>query len=56
MTYDTLYQELETKESKKEVFKLGRAKERRTRDFVIVRYIKDENGKVVSENAEIKER
>ena len=56
MAYDRLYQRLETKEGEKEVFKLARAKERRTRDLGVVRCIKDENGKVLFENAEIKER
>jgi len=56
MTYNRLYQKLETKEDEKEVFKLGRARERRTRDLGIVRCIKDENVKVLFEDAEIKER
>jgi len=54
--YDKLYQKLETKESEKEVFKLARAKERRTRDLGHVMCIKDENGKVLSKDAKIKER
>jgi len=54
--YDRLYQKLETKEGKKEVFKLARARERGTMDLDLVRCIKDENGKVLSEDAEIKER
>ena len=56
MAYDKLYQKLETKEGEKEVFKLARVRERRTRDLGVVRCIKDENGKVLSEGAEIKER
>jgi len=55
MAFDRLYHRLETKE-KKEVFKLARPRERKTRDLGIVRCIKDENGKVLSEDAEIKER
>ena len=46
MAYDRLYQKLETKEGEKEVFKLERAKERRTRDLGFVKCIKDENGRV----------
>ena len=53
---DKLYPKLETKEGEKEVFKLARVRERRTRDLGVVRCIKDENGKVLSEGAEIKER
>jgi len=56
ITFDRLYQKLETKEGKKEVFKLARARERRNRDLGVVRCIKDENGKVLSEDVEIKER
>ena len=47
---------METKEGEKEVFKLARVRERRTMDLGVVRCIKDENGKVLSEDAEIKER
>jgi len=56
MTYDRLYQKLGTKEGEKEVFKLARARERKIRDFGVMRCIKDENGKVLSEDAEIKVR
>ena len=45
-----------TKEGKKEVFKLARARERRTRDLGVVRCIKDENVKVLSKDAKIKVR
>ena len=51
-----LYHRLATKKGEKEVFKLTRAKERRTRDLGVVRCIKDENSKVLSEDAEIRER
>lgn len=54
--YDKLYRKLETKEGEKEVFKLARARERRTRNLGVVRCIKDENDKVLYEDAEIKER
>jgi len=56
MAFDRLYHRLETKEGEKEVFKLGRARKRKTRDLGVVKCIKDENGKVLSEDAEIKER
>ena len=54
--YDRLYQKLETKECEKELFKLARARERRTRNLGVLRCIKDENGKILLEDAEIKER
>ena len=56
MAYDRLYHRLETKEGEKAVFKLARARERRTRDLGVVRRIKDENGQVLFEDAKIKER
>jgi len=54
MTYDRLYQKLKTKEDEKEVFKLARTKERRTRDLGVVRCIKDGNGRMLCEDVEIK--
>jgi len=53
---DRLYQKLKIKESVKVVFKLVRVRERRTRNLDVVRCIKDENDKVLSKDAEIKER
>ena len=41
MTYDRLYQKLKTKDGEKEVFKLARARGRRTRHLGIVKCIKD---------------
>jgi len=56
LAYDRLYRRLATNEGEKEVFKLVRDRDRRTRDLGVVRCIKDENGKVLSEDTEIKER
>jgi len=56
LAYDRLYHRLATKEGENEVFKLARASDRRTGDLGVIRCIKDENGKVLSEDAEIKER
>ena len=56
LDFDKLYHRLGTKEGEKEVFKLARARERKTRDLGVVRCIKDEDGKVLYEDAEIKER
>jgi len=56
MTYDRLYPKREAKEGEKEVFKLARAGEKRTRDLGNVRCIKYEDDKVLVEEANIKER
>jgi len=56
MAYKRLYQKLETKEGEKEVFKLARARERRTRDLGVRRCIKYEIDKVLSDDVEINER
>ena len=56
VAYDRLYQKLETKKGEKEVCKLARVKERRTRDLGVVECIKDENGRVLCEDAGIKQR
>ena len=55
-TFDRLYHRLGTKEGEKEVFKRARARERKTRDLGVVRCIKDEEGKVLTEDVEIRER
>ena len=55
-TFDRMYHRLETKEGEKDVFKLARARERKTRDLGVVRCIKDKEGKVLTENDEIRER
>jgi len=56
LTYNRLYQKLGAKEGEKEVFKLARARERKTSNLCVVRSIKDENDKVLSEDATIKKR
>jgi len=56
LTFDRLYHRLESKQGEKEVFKLARARERHTRDLGVVRCIKDESGKVLCEDADIKGR
>jgi len=47
---------LEIKEGEKEVFRLARAMEKKSRDLGVVRCINNDNGKVLFEDAEIMER
>ena len=54
--YERLYQRLNSKEGENEVFRLARAREGRTRDLSSVRCIKDEDGRVLVEDAEVRER
>ena len=53
--YERLYQRLNSKEGENEVFKLARARERRTRDLSSVRCIKDEDGKVLVEDNKVQQ-
>jgi len=53
---EQLYQILESKKDEKEVFKLARARERRTRYLSSVRCIKDEEDKVLTEDTNVQER
>jgi len=52
--YEMLYHKLETKEGEKDMFKLARASEKKTRDLGCVRCIKGEDGKVLVEETEIR--
>ena len=54
IAYNRLYQKLETKEGENEVFKLARARKEELRILGVVRCIKDENGRVLCEDAGIK--
>ena len=54
--YDMLHQKLETKEGEKDIFKLARVRQRKTKDLGNIRCIKDNNRKVLVEEAKIKER
>ena len=45
--YDNLYNRLETKEGKKELYRLARQRDRAGKDVQHVRVIKDENGNVM---------
>jgi len=55
--YERLYHKLNSKGGKKnEVFKVARARERRTRDLSGVRCTRDEDGRVLVEDAKVLER
>jgi len=47
---------LETKECKKDVLRLARARQKKARDLGIVRYIKGEDDQVLVVKTKIKER
>ena len=54
--YEKLYQKLNSKRGENEVFRLARARERRTRDLNTVMCIKDEDGRALVEDVEVQER
>ena len=54
--YDDLYTRLDSKEGEKRIYKLAKARERKTRDFNQVKCIKSEDSKVLVRDEEIKER
>jgi hypothetical protein len=55
-TYMELYRKLDTKEGKNDVYKMATLRERKTRDFNQVKYIKDEADRLLVKNEEIKNR
>jgi hypothetical protein len=55
-TYTELYQKLDTKEGKNDVYKMAKLRERKTRDFHQVKCIKDEADRLLVKDEEIKNR
>ncbi|KAL6543328.1 hypothetical protein OROHE_010848 [Orobanche hederae] len=51
-----LYARLDTKEGEKDIYKLARMREKKTRDIVKVKCVKDTDQKVLVQDKEIKER
>jgi len=51
-----VYEKLDTKEVEKDIYRIARIRERKTRDLYTVRCVKDENQKVLVRDEEIKER
>jgi uncharacterized protein YjhX (UPF0386 family) len=55
-TYAELYRKLDTKDDENDVYKIAKLRERKTRDFNQVKYIKDEVDKLLVKDDEIKNR
>ena len=54
--YKEVYEKLDTKEVDKDIYRIARIRERKTRDLCTVRCVKDEDQKILVRNEEIKER
>jgi hypothetical protein len=55
-TYTELYRKLDTKEGENDVYKMAKHRERKTRDFNQVKYIKDETDRLLVNDHNIKNR
>ena len=53
--YDDLYNRLDTKEGKKDIYKLAKLRERKTKDFNYIKCVKGEDERVLIKEKEIKE-
>ena len=54
--YEDFYQKLDNKEGEKHIFKLAKARSRQRQDLGTVKYIKDEEGRVLLRQEDIKFR
>jgi hypothetical protein len=54
--YDGLYQRLGTKEGEKDIYRMTRIRERKTRDINQIKYIKDGTDRLLVKDEEIKDR
>jgi hypothetical protein len=54
--YESLYNKLDSKEGQNDIFRLAKARERKTRDLTQVKCIKDEDGRVLVQDHDIKNR
>ena len=54
--FDEMYKRLDTKEGELDIYKLARAREKKTRDLNQVRCIKDEDGKVLATEKAVKDK
>jgi hypothetical protein len=54
--YDGLYQRLGMKEGEKEIYRMAKSRERKTRDIIQVKCIKDETERLLTKDEDIKNR
>jgi hypothetical protein len=54
--YDGLYQRLGTKEGEKNIFRMAKSRERKMRDIIQVKCIKDETERLLTKDEDIKNR
>jgi hypothetical protein len=54
--YDGLYQWLDTKEGAKDIYRMAKGRERKTRDIIQVKCIKDETERLLTKDEDIKNR
>ena len=54
--YDGLYQRLGTKEGEKDIYRMAKSRERKTRDIIQVKCIKDETERLLTKDEDIKNR
>jgi hypothetical protein len=54
--YDGLYQRLGTKEGEKYIYRMVKSRERKMRDIIQVKYIKDEIERRINKDEDIKNR
>ena len=54
--YQDIYERLDSKEGEKDIYRIARIREKKTRDLGTIRCIKDHNHKVLVKDTDIKER
>jgi hypothetical protein len=54
--YDGLYQRLGTKEGENDIYRMAKSGERKTRDIIQVKCIKDKTERLLTKNEDIKNR
>jgi hypothetical protein len=54
--YDGLYKRLGTKEWEKDIYRMAKSIERKTRDIILVKCIKDETERLLTNDKDIKKR
>jgi hypothetical protein len=54
--YDELYQRLGMKKGGKDIYRMAKSRERKTRDIIQVKYIKDETERLLTKDEDIKNR